>query len=185
MGIAGDLMMHICDAILMLVFYVLLRPVNRHLALLVVLFNLIQTAVLVANKMNLLMPLFLLGNAGYLKAFTQDQLQALSYLSVKAHGYGFGIGLIFFGFLCLIEGYLIYRSGFLPKTIGVLMEIAGICYLLNSFALILAPALADKIFPAVLVPPFIAELSLCLWLLIKGVNVFKWKEKAAASRVAF
>lgn len=182
MGIAGDLIMHICDCVLMLVFYVLLRPVNKNLALLGLLFNLIQTAVLVANKLNLLLPLFLLGNADYLKAFEPNQLQALSYLSVKLHGFGFGIGLIFFGFVCLIEGHLIRKSGFLPRAIGVLMQIAGLSYLLNSFALILAPAFADKIFPAILLPPFIGELSLCLWLLIKGVNVEKWKERENAWR---
>lgn len=182
LGIAGDLIMHVCDCILMLVFYVLLRPVNKNLALLGLLFNLVQTAVLVANKLNLLLPLFLLGNADYLKVFEPNQLQALSYLSVKLHGFGFGIGLIFFGFVCLIEGYLIRKSGFLPGAIGVLMQIAGLSYLLNSFALILAPAFADMIFPAILLPPFIAELSLCLWLIIKGVHVEKWKERENAWR---
>ena len=179
LGIVGDLIMHVCDVILMVVFYVLLKPVNKNLALAALLFNLIQTAVLVANKMNLLMPLFLSGDADYLKAFEPQQLQALAYLSVKAHGYGFGIGLIFFGFTCLVLGYLIFKSGYLPKVLGVLMQIAGLCYLINSFALILAPAFADKLFPAILLPPFIGELSLCLWLLIKGVNVPKWNERVS------
>lgn len=180
MGIAGDLVMHLGDIVLMLVLYVLLKPVNKHLALLVILFNLIQTAVLVANKLNLMMPLFLLGDAGYLKAFTPEQLQALAYVSVRAHSYGFGIGLIFFGAVCIVEGYLIYVSGFLPKAIGVMMQIAGVCYLVNSFALILAPKVAAMLFPAIMAPAFIAELSLCLWLIIKGVNVTKWKEKTLA-----
>jgi hypothetical protein len=179
-GIAGDLIMHVCDVILMMIFYVLLRPVNRNLALLAVLFNLIQTAVLVANKLNLLLPLFLLGKADYLKAFDSHQLESWSYLSIKAHGYGFGIGLIYFGFACLVYGFLIYKSGYLPKLIGVLMLIAGFCYILNSFALILDPWLADKLFPLILVPAFIGELSLCLWLLFKGVNLEKWKESQAA-----
>lgn len=182
-GIAGDLIMHVCDVPLMLVFYVLLRPVNRNLALLAVLFNLIQTAVLVANKLNLLVALFLLGSADYLKAFEPHQLHALTYLSVKSHGYGFGIGLIFFGFACLVLGYLIFRSGYLPKILGVLMQIAGLCYLINSFALILAPAVAGALFPWVLLPAFIAELSLALWLLVKGVNVQRWKEQASAAGV--
>ena len=177
LGIVGDLIMHVCDVILMVVFYVLLKPVNKNLALAALLFNLIQTAVLVANKMNLLMPLFLSGDADYLKAFEPQQLQALAYLSVKAHGYGFGISLIFFGFTCLVLGYLIFKSGYLPKTIGVLIQIAGLCYLINSFALILAPAFADKLFPTILLLPFVGELSLCLWLLIKGVNVPKWNER--------
>jgi Domain of unknown function (DUF4386) len=177
-GVAGDLIMHVCDVPLMLIFYVLLRPVNKTLALLAVLFNLVQTAALVAYKLTLLVALFLLGSADYLKAFEPRQLHALMYLFIKADGYGFGIGLIFFGFACLVYGYLIRRSGYLPKTLGVLMQIAGVCYLTNSFALLLAPTVADAIFPAILVPAFVGELSLCLWLLVKGVNVPKWDEYA-------
>jgi hypothetical protein len=179
-GIAGDLLMHVCDLPLMLIFYILLRPVNKNLALLAVLFNLIQTAILVANKLNLLMPLFLLGNADYLKAFESNQLYALAYLFIKAHDYGFGIGLIFFGFACLIYGYLLFRSGYFPRTLGVLMAIAGLSYLTNSFTLILAPVYAGTIFP-ILVLALIGELSLCLWLIVKGVNVPKWEKRAAES----
>jgi hypothetical protein len=174
-GIAGDLLMHVCDIPLMLIFYILLKPVNKNLALLAVLFNLIQTAVLVANKLNLLMPLFLLGNADYLKAFEPNQLYALTYLFVKAHDYGFGIGLVFFGFACLIYGYLLFRSGYFPRTLGVLMVIAGLSYLTDSFTLILAPAYAGTIFP-VLVLALIGELSLCLWLIMKGVNIPRWEK---------
>ena len=126
------------------------------------------------------MPWFLLGDANYLKAFEPQQLQALAYLSIKSHGYGFGIGLIFFGCVLLVNGYLIIRSGYFPKAIGVMIQIAGICYLINSFALILAPSLTDILFPAILLPPFIGELSLCLWLIIKGVNLPKWQEKVNA-----
>ncbi len=182
-GVAGDLIMHVCDVPLMLVFYVLLRPVSKPLALLAVLFNLIQTAVLVANKLSLLGALFLLGSADYLKAFEPDQLHALAYLSIKSHGYGFGVGLIFFGCVSLVLGHLIIRSGYLPGVLGVLMQIAGVCYLTNSFALLLAPTVANMIFPAILVPAFIAESSLALWLLVKGVNVPKWEERARATRI--
>ena len=174
-GIAGDLIMHVCDLVLAIVYYLLLERVNKNLAMLSVLFGLIQTAVLVANKLNLMMPLFFLGNEEYLKAFDPHQLEVLSYIAVKAHGYGFGIGLIFFGFECLIDGYLIFKSGFLPRILGVLLLIAGLCYLTNSFALILFPALSDSIYQVVIAPIFISELSMCLWLLIKGVNVTKWE----------
>lgn len=177
-GIAGDLIMHVCDLVLAMVYYLLLRRVNKNLAMLSVLFGLIQTAVLVANKLNLVMPLFFLGNEDYLKVFDPHQLQVLSYIAVKAHGYGFGIGLIFFGFECLIDGYLIFKSGFLPRVLGVLILIAGLCYLVNSFALILFPAVSDSIFQVVMAPIFLSELFMCLWLLVKGVNVTKWKELA-------
>ncbi len=175
-GIAGDLVMHVCDVGLMIVFYVLLRPVNRNLALLAVLFNLIQTSVLVANKMNLVTPLFLLGDAPYLKAFTPEQLQALSYVAIRAHDYGFGFGLIFFGVECVVIGYLIVRSTYLPAALGVMMQIAGVCYVINSVAVLLYPPLGSRLFPFILLPPFIAELSLALWLLVKGVDVQKWGE---------
>lgn len=171
-GISGDLIMHICDLPVMIILYYLLKPVNRKLALLNLSFNLIQTAVLVINKLNLLAALFFLGDAEYLKSFSPDQLHTLSYLSIKLHDFGFGIGLIFFGFVCLIEGYLFFKSGYFPKTIGVLMSIAGLCYLTNSFALLLASQFSSI---ALLMPCFIAELSLSLWLIFKGVNLPIWK----------
>jgi len=176
-SLAGDLVMHLCDVGVMLVFYVLLRPVSQNLAFAAVLFNLIQTAVAVANKMNLMVPLFLLGDANYLQAFTLEQRQALSYVSIRTHDYGFGVALVFFGFECLVVGYLIIRSGYLPRTLGYLMQIAGSCYLVNSFALILAPTVSSRLFPAILLPPFVAELSMALWLLLKGVNVAKWEQR--------
>jgi len=176
-SLAGDLVMHLCDVGVMLAFYVLLRPVSQNLAFAAVLFNLIQTAVAVANKMNLMVPLFLLGDAGYLGAFTLEQRQALSYVAVRTHDYGFGVALVFFGLECLVVGYLIVRSGYLPGVLGVLMQIAGASYLVNSFALILAPAVASRLFPAIMLPPFVAELSMALWLLLKGVNIAKWEQQ--------
>ncbi|MDA6070348.1 DUF4386 domain-containing protein [Flavobacterium sp. AC] len=173
-GITADLIMQICDLPVMILLYYLLKPVSRKLALINLSFNLIQTAVLAANKLNLLAALFFLGDADYLKSFTPDQLHTLSYLSIKLHDFGFGVGLIFFGFVCLIEGYLIFKSGYFPKIIGVLMTIAGICYLFNSFALILVPQLSGII---LLMPCLIAELTLSLWLIFKGVNLPVWKQK--------
>jgi len=176
-GIVGDLLMHVCDVPVILILYLLLRPVSESLALLATLINLVQTAVLVTNKLNLLVPLFLLDGGSYLKAFSPEQLQTLGYLAVKAHGYGFGIGLIFFGFACLVRGYLIFRSGYFPKLLGLLLLLAGLSYLINSFALLLAPSFATAIFPAVLLPAFVGELSVCLWLIVKGVNLQQWKRQ--------
>lgn len=173
-GIAGDLLMHICDVGLMLVFYVLLRPVSQNLARLAILFNLVQTCTLVVNKLNLVVPLFLLGDAAYLKAFTPEQLQALSYVAIRTHDYGFAFGLIYFGVECVVVGYLIVRSLYFPKALGVMMQVAGLCYVINSVALLLYPPLGTRLFPFILLPPFVAELSLALWLLVRGVDVRKW-----------
>jgi hypothetical protein len=109
-----------------------------------------------------------------MNALEPEQIDALAMLSVRSHTVGFGIALIFFGVECVILGYLIFRSGFLPRTIGVLMQIAGVCYVVNSFALLLSPPLSSRLFPAILIPSFIAELSLALWLVAKGVNEEKW-----------
>ena len=98
--------------------------------------------------------------------------------------YGFGVGLIYFGCECLILGYLIFRSGYLPRALGVLMPIAGLCYLTNSFALLLAPTFAPRLFPWILLPCFIAESSLALWLLVKGVDVPRWREAASVWRAS-
>ena len=174
--IAAELFLLICAIALLLIFFVLLRPVSRDLILLAAFFDLVAIVIETDITLHLLEALFPLGNTGYLKAFTPEQLYAMASLSLKSHGYGFGVSLLFFGCFCVIIGYLIFRSGYLPKAIGVLMQIAGVCYLTNSFALVLAPAVANRLFPAILVPAFIGEASLCLWLLVKGVNQQRWKE---------
>ena len=182
-GIYGDLIMHVFDLVLGLIYYTLFKRVNKNLALLSLLFGMIQTAVLVANKSNLVIPLFLSEDAAYLRAFDPNQLAALTYISIKTHEYGFGIGLIFFGFSCLIDGYLIFKSYFLPAFLGVMIFITGLSYLTNSFLLIFFPHTGDLLFPIILGPvAFIGEFSICLWLLIKGVNVKKWDQLIAVSQ---
>lgn len=180
-GIVCDLVMHLLDIPIMLIIYILLKPTNKNIALLALLFNLIQTAVLVANKLNLLTPLFLLSNDDYLKTFDLQQLYALIYISLKAHDFGFGLGLIFFGFVCLTNGYLIIKSGYFPKVIGIMLQIAGVCYLINNFTLILNPSLANKIFPFMMIPVLIAEITFAFRLTIKGVNLNKWELKKETS----
>jgi len=175
---AGDLAIYACAVPLVLIFYVLLSPVNRNLALLAVFFNLVSIAIEGVNALSHFAPLLILNGADYLKVFDQHQLQALALLFVNLHAYGFAISLTIFSFVLLLEGYLIFNSGYFPKTLGVFVAIAAICYLTNSFALFLAPVFQAKIFPTILIPSFIGELSLCLWLLVMGVNVPKWEDKA-------
>src|ERR1700675_1521211 len=179
-SIAGELILLVCAVALTLILYVLLRPVSKNLALLWVFFNIVEFPIEAASKLCLFAALFLSGNADYLKAFEPHQLHALVNISLKLHDYGFGIALVFFGFSFLVYGYLLFRSGYFPKTLGILMAIAGLSYLTNSFTLILAPAFAGTISP-LLVLALIGELSLCLWLIVKGVNVQRWKEQASAA----
>jgi uncharacterized protein DUF4386 len=179
--IAAELFLLICAVVLLLILFVLVRPVSRELALLAAFFNLVSIALEAAYALHLLAALFPLQNAAYLKTFAPEQLYVIASLSLKSHGYGFGISLIFFGCFCVVIGYLIFKSGYLPKTVGVLMQIAGLCYLTDSFALVLAPDLANRLFPGILLPAFVGEASLCLWLLVKGVNAERWKERASAA----
>jgi len=176
-GIAGDLLMHVFDIPVLVVLYLLLKPVNESLALTATFINLIQTAVLAANKLSLLVPLYLLGGPSYLTAFSPAQLQTLSFVAIKAHGYGFAVGLIFFGVACLVRGHLMVKSGYVPKVYGFLMVLAGFSYLINSFALLLAPTFAAALFPAILVPAFIGEFSFTLWMIVKGVNLAQWQQR--------
>jgi len=176
LGIAADLSTYLCAIPLTMILYVLLRPVSENGALLMVMFNLVQDAIGGLNGLNTYRPLLLLGGARYLNVFTPEQLQAMALASLRAQPVGFSIALMFFGCSCLALGYLIFASGFLPRVLGVLMAIAGGCYLINSFAFILSPRLASILFPSILVPAFIGELSLAVWLTVKGVNVPKWHE---------
>jgi hypothetical protein len=160
--------------------YLLLKPVSKHVVLLALLFNLVSLAVEAISKLFLIVVVPTLGSPDYLKAFEPQQLQVLANLALRSHDVAFNIALIFFGFTCVVNGYLIFKSGYLPKFVGILMQIAGLSYLTACFAALFAPAFADLITPLILLPPLIGESLFCLWLLIKGVNVAKWKERVSA-----
>jgi len=155
--------------------YEVLKPVNRSLSLLAAFFSLVGCAVGALSCIFDLMPFVLLHGASYLGAFTVDQLQALSLAFLKLRGEANNIGLVFFGLHCLGVGYLIFRSTFMPRIIGVLMLIAGTCWM--TF---LAPAVAQSLAPFNMMPGALGEVSLALWLLVKGVNLQRWNEQAAA-----
>jgi hypothetical protein len=175
LSVAADLIVVLCAVPLLWIEYLLLRPVSKNLVLLAVLFNLVSLAVESISKLFLLLVLPTLGNTVHLTAFEPQQLQILAYFALRSHDTAFNIALIFFGFTCLVNGYLIFKSGYFPKLIGLLMQLAGICYLIACFAALFAPAFADLITPLILLPPLIGESSFCLWLLIKGVDIDKWR----------
>ena len=175
LSIVGDLVMHILDVPLIVIMYYLLKPVDRLLALVATVANVVQTAVLAANKLTLVVPLLLLQKPGDIPASTWEA--TLSFLAIRLHGYGFGIGLLFFGVACLVRGYLVYRSTYFPRTLGLLLALAGLAYLVNSVALLLAPDVAAMLFPAILAPALVGEGAFCLWLLVKGVDQSAWERR--------
>lgn len=180
LGIAGQDLLLICALGLTLIWYILLRPVSKHGAQAVVFFALVSLAVESVGALHLHAVLTPLSDAAYLKTFDPRQLHLTAYQSIVSHAHAFGLALIFFGVECLIVGHLIRKSGFFPPAIGWLMQLAGLCYLINSFAMILSPSLQDVLFPLILLPAFIAESAFCLYLLIKGVDVPKWSRQAQA-----
>ncbi len=179
LGFAAYLVEAICDIALSLVFYVILRPVNRNIALLAAFFGLVSTSVFAVGELFYFGAALPLGDAEYLKSFTADQRSVLSMLSIRMYGLAAGIFLAFYGIATGVRGYLVYRSGFLPRILGVLMMLAGLGFILRNFVLVLAPAYVSNVF---LVPMFVSGLSLTLWMLVKGVDVAKWEARAAASR---
>jgi Domain of unknown function (DUF4386) len=160
LGIAVDVVMQVCDVPVMLILFLLLSPVNRNVAILALLFNVVQTAALVANQLTLVAALL-----------STDQ-PALTDVAIRMYSYGEALGLVFFGFTLLAEGYLIRHSGYLPWLLGLLVQIAGVSYLVSSLLLLVAPDVSNIAF---LIPSFVAELSLALWLLVKGVDTSQWE----------
>jgi Domain of unknown function (DUF4386) len=151
--------------------YEVLKPVNRSLSLLAAFFSLVGCGVGAFSCIFGFMPFILLKGAPYLSVYTTEQLQALSYLFLVVRARANDIGLVFFGLHCLGVGYLILRSTFLPRIIGALMVLAGVGWL--TFLL---PPLAQNLAPFNMLPGAIGELSLTLWLIIKGVNVQRWND---------
>ena len=175
-GLASYLVEAICDVSLTLLLYVLLRPVSSGVALLAVFFRLVSTAVFgVAEVLFYAAPPLILGGADYLKTFSPDQLNTLAFLSIRLFGYGAGIAFAFYGIGSLLLGYLTFRSGYLPRLLGVLLAFSGLGFVVRSFALVLAPAFASSV---LLLPTVVAGLALMVWLLVRGVDLEKWEEKA-------
>lgn len=181
-GVALNLLLVLCAVPLLWIEYLLLRPVSKSLVLLAVFLNLVSLAVEAISKLFMLLVLPTLQNVEYQAAFGPQQLPMLANLALKSHNIAFNVALILFGLTCLVNGYLIFKSGYFPKVLGILLQVAGGSYLVACSAALFAPALADILLPAILLLPLIGESSFCLWLLIKGVNTAKWQERVSRSQ---
>jgi Domain of unknown function (DUF4386) len=172
-GLAAHLLVTVTNVPLAVIFYDLFKVVNRRIALLDAFFILVATAIEAAGLVNQFATLALLGGP-YTSALPAAQLQALAYLPADLAHSGYNIHTVFFGLDILCMAYLVLRSKFLPKTIGVLLAIDGVAYLVYSFTDILTPGFAADLVPWIQFPALIGEGALCLWLLIVGVDVQRW-----------
>jgi Domain of unknown function (DUF4386) len=168
-GIVSDVFMVIFFLLMGLVFYVLLKPVNKNIALLMLLLNLTGIPMLGINILNQFATLLLMGGAGYLAVFGPGQLQALGMLFFDLHEYGYSIAVISWGFYLLPLGYLVYKSGYFPRVLGVLLMLASFGDLIQFLQVFLFPAYEGITYPGLAVA-MVAEFSFAFWLLVKGAK---------------
>jgi hypothetical protein len=179
LGFAGYLLEALCDVGLALVLYVLLKPVHRNLALLSAFFGLISTALFAVCEMLFFCAPLLVKNPIFAQSFSREQLDVLVYFFVRVYAVGAGLFMVFYGSASLIRGYLIYRSGYIPRFIGVLFGLVGVAFIVKNFTLVLAPAYSSDL---LLAPAPITILALTVWFLVKGVDVDKWNERVSGMR---
>jgi hypothetical protein len=182
LGFAADLVSGLSYLGVRVFLYYVLKPVSRSLSLLAAFFGLAGVAIGGVAWVSHLAALVLLHGDQYLSAFTTSQLQAMALMSLKIQMQVFSIGMVFFGIQCILIGYLVARSTFLPRILGVLLAIGGTCYVIASFANFLTPSFGPRLIPFIMPVALIGEGSLTLWLLVKGVNVQRWKDQASAAR---
>jgi hypothetical protein len=175
LSILSALLVQIINIGVVVALYKLLKPVNSTMAALMAIFILLGGAIAMLNEVHKFAVLILLGGADYLTAFSAEQLQGLASFFLDVHEYGVAIASIFWGLWLFPMGWLVFKSGFLPRFIGILLMIGCVGYVVDFLIKLLLPDLDLSIAQFT----FIGEIMLPLWLLIKGVNVEKWEARAA------
>jgi hypothetical protein len=184
LGFAADVVAATAYVAVSFLLYGLLRVVSRTLSLGAAIFGVLGSGVMAVNLLNLFAPLVILGDGGLASAFSPDQTAALARSALRLHGLGYSLSLVFFGLQLILLGYLILRSRFLPRVLGVLLPIAGLFGVVRGFAVFIAPTLASDLYLYAMASSLIAEGGLTLWLLVMGVNAQRWREQARAGFAA-
>src|SRR2546427_5590710 len=162
-----------CQIAITALFYDLLKPAGRSVSLVAAFLGLAGCVIKTFSRLFYIAPLLVLGGSHYLSVFSAEQLQALALLFLKVNDHGAAIALAFFGFYALLTGYLIVRSTFLPRILGVLSAFGGLGWLTFLY-----PPLGYRLFPYLAAFGLLGAASLILWLLVFGVNEQRWKEQA-------
>jgi predicted membrane channel-forming protein YqfA (hemolysin III family) len=171
LSLVSDLIRQILLMLLPLVLYKLLKPVNKTIAALMVIFALVGVSISMLNEINHFAVLLLSSNADYLTAFKADQLNTLVMFFLELRKYGTSIPQLL-SLWVLLLGYLVFKSGFLPRILGILLILGGVCYSVSAVIFFLFPNLDTVVLGLF---AFIGESLFYLWLLIKGINVDKWE----------
>lgn len=184
LGIVAHVIVLLTNVPLAVIFYELFRVVSRGLALLAAFFTLAGTAVEASGLTSQFAPIALLSGSTYSSALTPSQIQALAYMPLDLQAVGYAINSIFFGFYGLTVGYLVFRSNFLPRVIGVLLAIGAASYLTYAFVLLISPSIAGHLVPYIQLPSLVGEGSFALWLLIAGINGQRWSSLLSAAHAS-
>lgn len=179
LAVGGELVVLLSEVVLSLALYVLFAPVSRMLALTAAVFRLIMTTIHAVNLLNYFFVLLLIGDGGP-AGFSPAQREALSRFFLDAHSYGFTLGIVFLVPHVFVLAYLIYRSGYFPRMLGVLFLIAAVGYLFDSLALLFLPGYATTP-AAVALPIAVAEIAFPVWILARGVRADRWGAHASAT----
>jgi hypothetical protein len=175
LGLATNLTATALYIAVTVLFYGLFKPVSKTAALLAAFFSLVGCAIQALGSVFQAAPLVVLEGSPYLSVFKVEQLQAGALMFFKLSVQATYIYLVFFGLFNLLIGYVIFKSTFLPRILGVLMALSGLGWLM-----FLWPPLANHLLAYIEILGIIAEAALMLWLLVKGVNVERWNEQARA-----
>lgn len=162
-----------CQIAQMVLFYILLKPVNRNISVLALVFSLVGCTIKTLSRLFYIAPLLVLGGSHYLTVFNAEQIQALALLLLNVNDQAAGMALAFFGVSTFINGYLIFNSNFLPRVLGVLSMLGGL-----GWSTFIYPPLGNQLFLFILLIGLIGSLSQIVWLLARGVNVEQWQERS-------
>ncbi len=179
-GFAADLMAFMFDLAVSVLLYVLLKPVNKTLALTAAAFRAIaHPAIASLNLLNHFAAIQLLDGNSFLGSFSTEQLHALVSFFLNLHTTGYLVAGVPFGVHLILLGILIVKADYLPSIMGLVLAVAGGGYLVESFGNFLWPGHEGMLIWFVAIPAGIGELAIALWLLIKGVNLEKWNRQVA------
>ena len=169
-GFVAELMMLVCDIGVTTILFILLKETSKSLSIVSTFFRLASIIILSVTALSHYAALSFLTGPDFLNVFNPAQLNAFALLSIKMHGSGYNISLLFFGFHLIFLGLLVYKADIFPTYLGVLLLLGGICYIINSLTWFLFPNLVKLIYPAILIPCAIGEWIFCFWLMLKGIK---------------
>ena len=174
-SIAAALIVQVMHIFIVSLLYKLLKPVNKDIAMLMVIFMLVSIPITMLNELNHYVAILLLNGTSYFKVFTTEQMQALILMFHEIHEFVINsVASIFWGLWLFPMGYLVFKSRYISKIPGILLIIAGSAYLVDSFAKIFSSQYSESVASSITHFTMFGEIIFPFWLLIKGVNMEEW-----------